>query len=67
MESLGLYLNELRFVKPVLDGEAIKQMGVAPGPLIGKILNGVLKAKLDGEVHTLEEEVALARKLAKGL
>ena len=56
---LELYLNDLRYVKLFLDGEDLKQMGVTPGPRLGRMLKALLEAKLDNKVSTKEEEEAL--------
>ena len=62
-QHLNLYLNKLRYVKPLLNGEDLKKMGVPAGPKIGDILNALQKAKLDGEVRTRKDE----EKLINGL
>lgn len=59
---LQLYLDELRYVKPFLDGEALKGMGIEPGPRLGKMLEALLEARLDGRVRSSEEEEALVRR-----
>ena len=66
---LDLYLTDLRYVKLFLDGEDLKQMGLAPGPRLGKMLGALLEAKLDNKVSTREEEEALVRQwlAAKGI
>jgi tRNA nucleotidyltransferase (CCA-adding enzyme) len=60
---LERYLNQLRYVKTFLDGEDLKRLGVKPGPRLGRVLEKLREAKLDGQVSTREEEEALARKL----
>lgn len=63
--QLERYLNELRFVQTFLNGDALKEMGVEPGRHLGKILEAIREAKLDGIVNTMEEEEALVRRLLK--
>ncbi len=58
---LELYLSDLRYVKTSVDGEDLKRMGVAPDPRLGKMLEALQEAKLDGRVSTREEEEALVR------
>jgi tRNA nucleotidyltransferase (CCA-adding enzyme) len=53
---LSLFLNELRYVKTHLGGEDLAKLGIRPGPEIGEILRKLLKARLDGEAKTKEEE-----------
>ena len=39
-------------------------MGIQPGPMIGRILNDVLAAKLDDESMPRDDQLALAARLA---
>lgn len=57
--QLELYLSDWRYVKPSLDGEDLKKMGVPPGPRLGRMLEELREAKLDGKVSTREHEEAL--------
>lgn len=63
--QLELYLDRLRYVKSSLDGEDLKRMGVPPGPRLGRMLEGLREAKLDGKIGTREDEVALVRRWLK--
>jgi tRNA nucleotidyltransferase (CCA-adding enzyme) len=66
-QRLHLYLNKLRYVKTSLDGEALQQMGIPPGPHLGEMLRTLHEARLDGKVKTKEEEIQFVRlRLAKG-
>ena len=56
---LQLYLAKLRYVKPMLNGEDLQRMGVPSGPQLGKILEALHEARLNGEVRTREEEEKL--------
>jgi len=58
---LMLYLDELRHVKPCLDGDDLKRLGLQPGPPLGRMLQALLRAKLDGKVSSRKEEEALVR------
>jgi tRNA nucleotidyltransferase (CCA-adding enzyme) len=49
--------------KPLLLGRHLLEMGLKPGPKIGEITGKVFQQQLDGEVKTLEEAQAAARKL----
>jgi tRNA nucleotidyltransferase (CCA-adding enzyme) len=53
---LQLYLAKLRYVKPLLNGEDLKRMGIPAGPQIGEILSALHKARLNGEIRTRKEE-----------
>lgn len=51
------YLTELRRIKPKLDGEDIKRLGVKPGPVIGEILGLLHREKLNGGLPTKDDEM----------
>jgi tRNA nucleotidyltransferase (CCA-adding enzyme) len=55
-QHLRLYLTKLRYVKPLLNGDDLKRMGIPAGPRTGEILSALQKAKLNGEVMTRKEE-----------
>ena len=55
------YLDELRHVRPLLDGNDLLALGVERGPEVGELLQALRHARLDSEVHTREDEVAYAR------
>jgi len=61
---LQLYLTKLRYVRTSLDGEELKRLGISAGPEMGKILQILHKAKLDGEVRTKADEKKLALSLS---
>ena len=54
-----LYLSKLRYVKLLLNGEDLQRMGVLPGPQLGKLLEALHEARLNGEVRTRKEEEKL--------
>lgn len=58
---LDLYFHTLRSVVPALDGNDLKQMGVQPGRRLGRLLQALKDAKLDGRVATREDEQELVR------
>jgi len=49
--------------KPLLLGRHLLEMGLTPGPRIGEITDQVYQRQLDGEVRTLDEALAAARKI----
>ena len=61
--NLIRYVNNLRYTRPLLDGKALKGLGVAEGPRIGEMMRALLEARLDGKVETREDEEALVRQL----
>ncbi|MFM8552954.1 MAG: hypothetical protein ACKOCD_11715, partial [Nitrospiraceae bacterium] len=55
-----------RRAKAALTGADLKALGLKPGPRYKQILDRLLDARLNGEVNTLDEERALAARLAEG-
>jgi tRNA nucleotidyltransferase (CCA-adding enzyme) len=60
-QRLQLYLTKWRYVRPLLTGEDLKEMGVPHGPKLGKILSALYEAKLNGQVRTRKGEEKLVR------
>ncbi|MYB49894.1 MAG: CCA tRNA nucleotidyltransferase [Dehalococcoidia bacterium] len=59
---LRLYLDELRHVRPLLDGDDLMALGVREGPEVGLLLTKLLDARLDGLVESVEDEEAMVRR-----
>ncbi|OLN30239.1 CBS domain-containing protein [Desulfosporosinus metallidurans] len=55
------YLEASQKINMSLNGKTLIQMGVKQGPEIGKILDQVRRAWLQGRIHTLEEEKGIVR------
>lgn len=49
---------------PLIDGEALKQAGIPPGPIYKKILTRIRDAQLDQVIHSPDEAIAMAMALA---
>lgn len=64
---LQLFLARLRYVKTFLNGEDLKRLGISAGPGLGKILQALHRAKLDGEIRTKAGEKRLALSLSPKL
>ena len=56
-QRLTLFLNELRHIKPMLNGGDMLTLGVPQGPQIGELLESLLIARLDGQVSTRQDEI----------
>ena len=56
------YLDTLRHVRPVCSGDDLLAAGVPQGPLVGRLLDELRRARLDSAVHSKEEELALVRR-----
>ena len=55
------YLNELRHVRPLLDGNDLLVLGVERGPSVGELLRELRRARQDGHLRTRDDEVAYVR------
>ncbi|MCH7760327.1 CCA tRNA nucleotidyltransferase [candidate division TA06 bacterium] len=56
------YLMDSRKVRLKITGRDLKTLGIPEGPLYKKILNEVLKSRLDGLLNTKGEELDFAKK-----
>ncbi len=56
-KSISHYYNVLRNTQPFVNGQDLIAMGLRPGPLFSQILEGLLDAKLNGEVESRNDEV----------
>jgi len=61
--NLELFLSKLRYIKTTLNGEDLLKLGFSAGPELGKALQILHKAKLNGLVKTRAEEEKLALSL----
>lgn len=59
---ISLYLTNLQAMKISITGRDLKTIGLTPGPLFKEIMEKVLDARLDGEVKSKEEELAIVKK-----
>jgi len=62
-ERLQLYLTKLRYIKPDLRGDDLIKLGYSPGIMLGHTLDKIRERRLNGAVHTREEEIEIAKKL----
>lgn len=63
--NVSQYLSNLRFMDVEVGGKDLMAMGLPPGPAMGKILQKVLAAKIDGKATSMIEQVKLAQKLVE--
>ncbi|NJB66812.1 tRNA nucleotidyltransferase (CCA-adding enzyme) [Desulfobaculum xiamenense] len=64
-KSLSMYLTQLKGMELDVSGRDLKGMGLEPGPLYGEILRKLRAAMLDGQATCRDDQLALARRLAK--
>ncbi len=64
---ISLYFTQLKDMKPILRGTDLIKMGIKPGPSIRKGLEDLLKARLDEQVITRQDEMQyVAKSLGAG-
>jgi len=61
---LHRYITRWRDTWPAIDGNALRQMGLPPGPQYKEILSALRDAWLDGKVSSIEEENRMLQELA---
>jgi hypothetical protein len=64
-DHLSAYWQDYRHVKPTVDGNDLKALGLAPGPVYGQILDALRDAILDRDISSEAEERALLKRLVK--
>lgn len=62
-ECFDEYISKWRYIKPHINGDDLKALGVEPGPRYAVLLRRLRNAWLDGEVKTKEEEKRLLKML----
>jgi tRNA nucleotidyltransferase (CCA-adding enzyme) len=56
-EHVLRYLDDYRFVRPILNGNDLLELGIPQSELIGKILENICHMRLDGIITTRQGEV----------
>jgi tRNA nucleotidyltransferase (CCA-adding enzyme) len=51
--------------KPILLGRHLLDLGLTPGPRVGRILREVYERQMDGSITTIEEGIAAAREIVE--
>jgi len=59
---VGHYLSSLQQVRCELNGHDLERLGLPPGPLFREILDTLLAGRLNGRLHSRDDELALVRK-----
>ncbi|MFW5936905.1 MAG: CBS domain-containing protein, partial [Desulfosalsimonas sp.] len=65
-KAISFYVTDLKDVRISVTGKDLKQMGLTPSPLFGKILRRLLQEKLDGRVETRQDELEFVKKAITG-
>ncbi len=64
LEIIEHYLLEIRPIEAFVNGNNLKEIGVAEGPLMGEILRLLFDKQLDGVISSRNDAMEEARKLA---
>ena len=60
---LSQYQTDWRLVETELSGTYLRDLGLKPGPLFGRLLDALRDSRLDGKIKTREDEKALLGRL----
>jgi len=60
--AVSLYLSHLADVRTALSGKDLKALGLTPGPDYRKILSTLRDLRIEGKVHSREDELAWLRR-----
>jgi tRNA nucleotidyltransferase (CCA-adding enzyme) len=60
-QSLALFLDKLRHIKPTMGGRDLIALGVSKGPAIGDMLAKLRRARLEGAVSSRHEEIEMVK------
>lgn len=60
-QNIHQYLTRLKYIEISLTGDDLIKMGVTTGPEIREIMERLQKARLDGEIASKEDEIALVQ------
>ena len=63
-QRLDLYQRWLRHIRPLLDGDDLRRMGIPAGRIYTEILQRLAAGRADAEISTRADEEALARQMA---
>lgn len=64
---ISTFFTKLRGTEVHLKGKDLINMGFKPGPLFKEIIEDILAAKLQGDVHTREDEIEFVNRKFKSL
>lgn len=63
IQNIELFLRELQFIKVEVTGKTLIEQGLTPGPNFGEILLKLLKAKINRELFSNEDELKYIKRL----
>jgi tRNA nucleotidyltransferase (CCA-adding enzyme) len=62
-QRLDTYQRRLRHIRPLLDGDDLRAMGIPTGPVYREILDALRAARVDGRLVTRAQEEALVKEI----
>lgn len=63
-QKIALFQKELKYIEIYTTGKTLIESGLIPGPVFGEILRELLKAKINGEISTREDEKDYIKKIS---
>ena len=60
-KAISLFFTQLRQTRISVTGKDLKRAGIEPGPIYREVMDAILKARLNGTVHTRDEELNFVR------
>ena len=60
-KAVSMFVTTLKNTKPMISGNDLKKMGFSPGPLYKTIINFIIEAQLDGQIHSKEDALTLVK------
>ncbi|GAB7022834.1 CBS domain-containing protein [Salidesulfovibrio brasiliensis] len=64
-KNISQYLARLKDIEPDVSGQDLLKMGIPESPIMGQMLEAVRFAKIDGEVDTREQQIALVERMKR--
>jgi tRNA nucleotidyltransferase (CCA-adding enzyme) len=61
-KAVAEYITASWRIVPALRGEDLRRLGFRPGPIYRTILTALRAAKLNGQLHTRQDEIAFVRR-----
>jgi tRNA nucleotidyltransferase (CCA-adding enzyme) len=65
LQRIKEFTTTLRHIKTSITGHDLQTFGLQKGPAYRRVLHQLLTARLDGTIHTRQEELSLAKMLVE--
>jgi tRNA nucleotidyltransferase (CCA-adding enzyme) len=60
-KNISIYMSELRHLKPLVNGNNLREMGYPEGPLYSEILDKLFAKQLDGDIQDKDQAMGFIR------